>query len=84
MYEEELKKFINPYYKAKDGMHNFFHILRILREAENYSVDKELLTYGAYLHRVIPKHEKAIMQFLKKQGLSKQRTARVTSQQKPF
>ena len=84
MYGEELKKFINPYYKAKDEMHNSSHILRILREAEklaeNYNVDKELLTYGAYLHRVIPKHEKAVMQFLKKQGLSKQRTTCVTAQ----
>jgi len=34
MYEEDLKMFVKPYYEAKDMMHNFSHVLRILREAE--------------------------------------------------
>jgi len=81
MHEEELKKFVKPYYDAKDMMHDFSHILRILREAEklaeNYNVDKELLTYGAYLHGIVPKHEKAAKRFLKKQGLPEQRIKQI-------
>ncbi len=77
MDEKELKRFVKPYYESKDIMHNFSHVLRILREAEklakNYDIGKELLTYGAYLHGVVPKHEEAARQFLKKQGLSEQR-----------
>jgi len=81
MYEEELKKFVKPYYEAKDMMHNFSHVLRILREAEklskNYDVDKELLTYGAYLHGLIPKYEETVKQFLRKEGLSEQRIKQI-------
>jgi len=81
MIEEKLKEFVKPYYESKDVMHNLSHVLRILREAEklakNYDVNKELLKYGAYLHGIVPKHEKAVKQFLKKQGLSEQRIKQI-------
>jgi len=81
MNEEKLKKFVKPYYETKDIMHNFSHVLRILQEAKklckNYDVDKELLTYGAYLHGLIPKHKETVKQFLRKEGLSKQRIKQI-------
>mgnify|MGYP000073558453 CR=1 FL=1 len=80
MYKEELKKFVEPFYETKDIMHNFSHIQRILQEAEklakNYDIDKELLTYGAYLHGIILRHEE-VKQFLRKRGLSEKRIKRI-------
>ena len=81
MDEEKLKRFTKPYYETKDIMHDLSHVLRILREAErlakNYDADEDLLKYGAYLHGLIPKHEKEVRQFLRKQGLSKKRIEQI-------
>ena len=78
---EIVKVFVQPYYDSKDLMHNFSHIVRVLKLAmkiaKNYQVDDELLIIGAYLHGVIHLDEEKIVIFLKSNQVDEQRIKKI-------
>jgi uncharacterized protein len=72
-----VEEFVRKDYEAKDVMHNLSHIRRILRVAQrlahDHDCDSELLMLGAYFHGIIYFKENEAREFLKGEGLSRER-----------
>jgi len=77
-------KFVEPYYKDKDIMHDMSHIERVLKSVNKIelnieqSYDNEVITYAAYFHGFIYSAEKDILKWLKNSGISEERIKFIT------
>ena len=78
---EKVKVFVQTYYEGKDLMHNFSHIVRVLKLAEkiakNCQVDTELLIIGAYFHGVIHLDEEKVVNFLQSNKVDEKRIKKI-------
>ena len=78
---KELKEFVMPYYQKKDMMHDFSHIEKIIKLskilAKDYDVDIELIIICVYLHGVVHKDEKGIIDFLISKKVNKERIKKI-------
>jgi len=74
---KEIKKFIPPFYKDKDIMHDLTHLERIkvalddLVKNIDLEFDKEIVEAALYFHGFIYSHEKEIISFLEKINIPK-------------
>lgn len=80
---EKLINFSRQYYKYKDIMHDLSYIERMLKIAKELSeaykedIDIELIVYGCYFHGFIYKSENEIKEYLKEQGVSKEKILKI-------
>ncbi len=68
---QKLEKFVKPFYINEDMMHDFSHVLRIIKAAKMLTkryrskVEPDLIAFGSYFHGMIFQHEAEIAEFLK-------------------
>ena len=81
--DEELKGFIEPYYRDKYIMHNMWHIELVGRqidkiiEAGGYEVNREYLRLALAFHGFVYREEDRIRRFLKEHGCSDEDTENI-------
>lgn len=81
--QENLKQFLIPLYKSKDIMHDLSHIKRVivtlnsLLEKVQVEVDYEATVLGTYFHGVVLTEEDKIVQWLKSNGYSEEKTRHI-------
>jgi len=66
---DALKAFVGPRYAARDAMHDYAHVVRVLEAArtlagDDPNLDEDLLVFGAHLHGVVGRDEAAVRAFL--------------------
>jgi uncharacterized protein len=78
---EEVENFVQPDYAVKDVMHNFSHIRRVRRLAEeiakNHDHDPSILMLAIYFHGNIYRREAEIRAFLESKQLPREVVERV-------
>lgn len=76
---EKLERFVEPFYKNEDIMHDLSHVLRIHRAAKMLAkpyggkVDLDIVVFGSYFHGMIAQHGAEIARYLKSLDLPEEK-----------
>lgn len=79
----DVVKFVTPFYKERDIMHNFSHIERICRKAMHIKQvmeldgDEEILLLGCYFHGIIRRYNGEVRYFLQNNSIDKVRIEKI-------
>lgn len=80
--KKALLEFVEPYYAAKDVMHNMWHIELVTKMVNrillvgDYEIDSECLILATYFHGFIYRDEDAIKEWMSAQGYDKEQISK--------